>query len=96
MDNVMKKIIENKKTPYDLTFKNALFEYYKRHNYSVKSLNEIGRRINIKPSILKVYLYTYAQEKFGMNKIEFDEYRKQEQEKNEPIFRRRGVIGNVL
>ena len=86
MNKYLKAIYEYKDIPYLEAFHEALFYYFKSENFELKSINDLSEDINIKPSILKTYIITYASKKLNMDKKAFAEYRLNEREKNKELF----------
>ena len=87
--------------PYEIIFKENLYLYYKANNYSDKSLNPLGKELNIQPSILKAYIYNYVKDILKMSKEQFDEYKRKVQEdlyisKENFILKQKGISTTYL
>ena len=86
MDNLIKVLKENKNTPYLVDFRKSLYDYYVANNYNSKCLNQLYTIIDIRPGILKSYLYSYIKEDLGMTKEQFDEYKREQKQKTDKNF----------
>ena len=73
MDRIIKILKLYKNMPYEIIFKENLYLYFKNNNYSYNSLINLGNELNIKPKILKLYIYKYVNEVKKMTDEEFEE-----------------------
>ena len=86
MNDYITLLIEYKNIPYSKSFLEPLYNYFKSENFDPESLIELGEFLNIKPNVLKTYIYNYAKEFLKMNKDEFKMFRNEQIEKNKENF----------
>lgn len=86
MDKYLEEILSYKSKPDSLAFLQSLYSYFLSENYDYNALVDVSAVTKIKASILKIYIYQYAEKYLDMSKDEFDKYRKEEIEKNKDLF----------
>ncbi|MBO6195255.1 MAG: hypothetical protein J6O56_02770 [Bacilli bacterium] len=86
MNKYLNSLKEYKNVQYLDNFQEVLFNYFRSENYNTKCIIELSEIINIKPNILKSYLYSYALNKMNMDRVSFNKYIENERKKNEDLF----------
>lgn len=86
MEKILDIIIKFKNKTHTKTFRKNVYEYYKIHNYTNSALTDLSNVIDVEFSKLRECIYDYAKKEYGMTSIQFDKFKKEEQEKNNDIY----------